>query len=80
MNDINLTNIDRHAASKLNPFIGYSSPNSTNEHIQFGLEFLSTAVSALSDGTSGESMCGFSIILDAMSRAMTYEQETAKTV
>lgn len=80
MSNINPNNIDRQNAAKLNPFIGYSNASGTHEHVQFGLEFLSTAVGALSDGTSSESMCGFSIILDAMNRAMTYEQETAKNV
>lgn len=78
MSNINLQNIDRSIASKLNPFIGYSCASGTHEQVQMGLSFLSIAVASLSDGSSDESMSGFSMILDAMSRAMVYEQEQAK--
>ena len=66
----------RALASRLNPFIGYASGGETLENVRGGLEFLSLAAVALSDGGNNETAGGLSAVLSAMSVAIRFEGQS----
>lgn len=67
--------ISRETATRLNPFIGYASSDETLESVRGGLEFLSLAAVALSDGGSNLTAGGLSTILRGMGLALHFETQ-----
>ena len=69
----------RIAASKINPFVGFTGFKDTADNVRQGLKFIEFSTEVLPGCISEEAAFGLQLILETMGDALAFETEGGKS-